>query len=260
MNFIPRELIEWKTVKYIKSSEAGPEEDHVWDYEMILPRPLADWDVFAVWEKERIWSMSDNLKKGDVLFDIGTEQGWCNLIYAQFVGPENMVLIEPTQEFWPNIQATWEKNYPGIEPKAFYDGLISDKTSDERTKNFTAWPDASRGSLIDRNKYQYIDDNSENVPEITIDDYVKRTGVIPDALTMDTEGAEIAVLRGAEQTLREYKPLVWASVHPDLAIQHGFGDVQNVYDFMESLGYKHQYLATDHEVHEFFYPDGYGPK
>lgn len=253
MKYIPRGEVEWIKTKIIKIHEDGPEEKHLWKYEFLLPRPLADWDVFAVWERERFQSMEDNLNQGDILFDIGTEQGWCNLIYAQFVGPENIVLIEPTQEFWPNIEATWEKNYPDLQPQGFYDGLLSDKTSDKRKHGFTTWPDASGGPLIDRNKYQYIHDNDENVPELKLDDYVARTGIVPDALTMDTEGAEILILRGAEKTLREHKPLVWASLHPDLAVEYGYGDVQNIHDFMSSLGYKSRELAVDHEVHTIFW-------
>lgn len=256
--FIPADKVEWKPVKIIKLNTDGPADQHPYEYCFELPVPLADWDVFDYWEKERFDSMRDNLKQGMVLFDIGTEQGWCNLIYAQFVGPENMVLIEPTQEFWPNIKQIWERNYDKT-PKAFYNGLISDKTTDDRKTNphFAKWwPKASDGDMIDRNKYQYIDANDENVPEMTIDDYVETTGVVPDALTMDTEGAEIVILRGAEKTLRKHKPLVWASVHPDLAIEHGFGDTKNVYEFMDKMGYDHKYLATDHEVHELFYPKG----
>lgn len=256
--FIPADKVEWKPVKIIKLNTDGPADQHPYEYRFDLPVPLADWDVFDYWERERFDSMRDNLKKGMVLFDIGTEQGWCNLIYAQFVGPENMVLIEPTLEFWPNIKQIWERNYPGIDPKACAPVLLSDKnTEDYDFRNFKGvWPAEADGDMIDRNKYQYIDDNSENIPEMTIDAYVQRTGVVPDALTMDTEGAEIAILRGAEQTIKKHKPLVWASVHPDLAIEHGFGDTKNVYEFMEKCGYDHKYLATDHEVHELFYPKG----
>lgn len=253
--FTPVDQVEWKAVKYLKTHSEGPEEAHPWEYELVLPRPLADWDVFSVWERERTHSMRDNLKRGDILFDIGTEQGWLNLVYAQFVGPENMVLIEPTQEFWPNIMHTWYKNFRET-PKAFYDGLLSDKTTDTRDTNLHQWPAASEEDLIDRNKYEYIHANS-GVPEMTLDDFVKRSGIVPDALTMDTEGAEILILRGAEQTLRDHKPLVWASLHEDLALKDGYGDISNVYEFMRSLGYVDEHLATDHEIHTaFWHPEG----
>lgn len=252
MNFIPRENVEWVSTKIIKTSDVGPVQDHTYAYEFLLPRPLADWDVWDYWEKERFASMSEHLKQGMTLFDIGTEQGWCNLIYALFVGPQNMVLIEPTQEFWPNIQATWEKNFK-LPPKATYVGLLSDKTTVDRNQMFhNDWPPAANGDLIDRNKYQYIHDNEQGVPETTLDDMVANTGIVPDALTMDTEGAELLILRGAEKTLKQYKPLLWVSVHPDLG-ERDYGITKDdTLNYLASLGYKGTHLATDHEEHWFF--------
>ena len=85
--------------------------DETFEHTFLLPRPLADWDVFAVWERERFHSMQSHLTSNDVLYDVGTEHGWCNLLYADYVGPQNMVLIEPSSVFWPNIRETWQRNY-----------------------------------------------------------------------------------------------------------------------------------------------------
>lgn len=251
MTFIPKDEVEWKDVQIIKDNLSASPEHTFYHYKFQLPMPLADWDVFSYWERERLDSMKQHLKKGDVLFDIGTESGWCNLIYAQFVGPENMVLIEPTPEFWPNIKATWEKNYK-VKPKAFYDGLFSDKTTTGLQYLPTEWPPASQGDLIDRNKYQYIHANDDNVPEVKLDDYVKRSGVIPDALTMDVEGAELLILRGAEQTLKHRPLKVWVSIHPDLGERDYGVKPKQVHAFMKKLGYKGEYLATDHEEHWYY--------
>lgn len=255
MNLIPRDEVEWKSVKYLKEPLTASPEHATWKYEFLLPEPLASWDVFDYWEKERIASMEKHLKKGDVLFDIGTEQGWCNLIYADIVGPENMVLIEPTKEFWPNIQATWEKNYPGIKPKGFYPGLFSDKNTMRETLTPDPswnWPTCSEGALIDRNKYQYIHENEDNVPEITIDQWIKVTKIVPDALTMDVEGAELLILRGSEATLKKYKPKLFISIHPDLGLRDYGIKKEDTIKFLEDLGYKGEYLATDHEEHWYF--------
>lgn len=251
MKFIPPDEVEWVSTKILKSSDAGPVEDHVWEHEFLLPRPLADWDVFSYWEQTRFHHMRDNLKPGMVLFDVGTEQGWCNLLYASYVGPENMVLIEPTPEFWPNIKATWERNYD-TPPRACYDGLFGPETDDERTE-FTRWPTGVDGPLIDRNRYQYLHEHDNHVRQLRLDDFVERTGIIPDAITMDVEGAELRVLQGASTTLRKHHPPVWVSVHPDLGLRdYGVRPAQ-VHSFMANLGYStRKKLAVDHEQH-FFY-------
>jgi len=243
---IKRNEVKWKDVGYLRIGQTFD-----YEYHLKLNQPLADWDVWDYWEHERTHSMANNLKKGDVLFDIGAEVGWLSVVYAQIVGAENMVLIEPTPEFWGNIHAIWHQNFD-VEPLATCNCLFSEHTNQKIAP--MTWEKAAKADLIDKLAYTYINDNKKNVPEITIDDYVKQSGIIPDALTIDTEGAEIAILRGAKETIKKHKPLVWVSVHPDLAISHGFGDTKNIYEFMESMGYKHKYLATDHEVHELFYP------
>lgn len=252
MNFISLDKVEWKEVKYLKEPLGASPEHAIWKYKFMLPEPLASWDVFDYWEKERIASMETHLKQGDVLFDIGTESGWCNLAYAKMVGPENMVLIEPTKEFWPNIKATWERNNYS-KPKACLSALLSDKTTDGYVNKPIDWPEESYGHLIDRNKYQYIHDSEDNVPEITTDTWVKYTGIIPDALTMDVEGAELLILRGAEKTLKKHKPKIWVSIHPDLGERdYGITKEQTI-KFLEDLGYTGEYLATDHEEHWYFH-------
>lgn len=247
MTFIPLDEVVWRSVKFLEKP------DETFEYEFELPEPLASWDVFANWERERFHSMSYLLRQGDVLFDVGTEQGWTNLIYAQFVGPANMVLIEPTPEFWGNIQATWAKNYGDEVPLECYDGLFSDRTTDRRTQ-FYVWPDCADGPLIDRQKYQYIHANDHNIPEMRMDDFVQRTGTVPSAITMDVEGAELLVLKGAQETLREHRPRVWVSVHPDLMARDYDCTPDQVHDFMASLGYKAEHLATDHEQHFCYHP------
>lgn len=255
-NFIKPEDVIWKKVRYLKEPLVGDDDGPLttWKYEFELPEPLASWDVFSYWESERIRSMEEHLEPGDILFDIGTEQGWCNLAYAHMVGPENMVLIEPTSEFWPNIRATWEKNFD-TSPLAFYDGLLSNKTNDLRNTNpntFKWWPDKATGDLIDRNKYQYIHQNDDNIPEMKVDDYVELTGIIPRALTMDTEGSELLILRGAEKTLKRHHPKLWVSIHPDMSIRDYGTTKGELLEYLEGLGYSYKHLATDHEEHYVF--------
>ena len=244
---IPRNKVVHKVVKYIRKGESFD-----YHYELILNEPLASWDVYDYWEKERVLSMEKELVKGDIFFDIGTEQGWCNLVYAEIVGPENMVLIEPTPEFWGNINFLWRRNFEK-QPFGFYDGLFSNKTTDKRTaKQFNKWPEQSTGDLIDKNKYVYIHENTENIPEIKLDDYVDKTKIVPTVLNIDVEGAELLVLKGAEKTLKEHKPKIYVSLHADLGERdYGF-TVDDTIEYLKGLGYEGKHLATNHEAHWYF--------
>lgn len=247
MNFIERSDIVWKDVPYIRKGETRN-----YEYALTLNEPLASWDVWDYWEKERIHSMQKHLKNGDVLFDIGTESGWCNLVYASIVGPENMVLIEPTPEFWPNIHALWYKNY-SVNPKGCYAGLISDTTTDIRKGNeLNSWGENYLGAIIDRNKYVYIHENTQNIPMIKLDDFVSETGLIPNALNIDVEGAEILVFKGAEQTLINNSLKIFVSIHDDLGERDYNTKPEQTIAYLNSLGYQGEFLAKNHEEHWYF--------
>ena len=220
-------------------------------YWLELPEPLASWDVFEYWERARADSMRQHLDKGACLFDVGAEHGWLSCVYADMVGAENMVLIEPTAELWPNIRATWEHNCDR-EPRGCYEGLFSNVTMDDRAA-FPGWPQSSTGDLISANKYAYIHQHDPAVPEITLDDYVARSGITPDAVTVDVEGAELQVLRGASEVLVK-RPLLWVSVHPDMMLRDYGSTPDELHTFLASFGYVGAHLATDHEEHWFYRP------
>jgi FkbM family methyltransferase len=247
MNFIERSDIKWKTVPYLRQGET-----FVYDYSLQLNEPLANWDVWDYWEKERIQSMKTHLKNGDIFFDIGTESGWCNLVYANIVGPENMVLIEPTPEFWANIHALWYKNY-SVDPMACYAGLMSNDTTDTRKgSDLNAWGEKYLGPIIDRNKYVYIHDNTESIPMIKLDDYVSEVGIVPDVLNIDVEGAELLVFKGAEKTLQDNNLKIFVSIHDDLGMRDYSTTPEDTISYLESFGYVGEFLAKNHEAHWYF--------
>jgi len=247
MMFIEINDIDWKEVGYLRQGETFN-----YDYTLTLNEPLASWDVWDYWERERIESMRQHLNKGDVLFDIGTESGWCNLVYADIVGPENMVLIEPTPEFWPNIHALWYKRFD-VNPRGCYAGLMSNITTDTRKGyELNSWGENYLGPIVDRNKYIYIHDNSEQIPMITIDEYVSETGIVPDAITIDVEGAELLVFKGGENTLKNNNLKLFVSIHDDLGIRDYNTTPEQTIEFLESLGYHGEFLAKNHEAHWYF--------
>lgn len=238
-------MTNWKPVNYIKTSDVGPYENHKWEFQITLPEPLANWDVFDYWEKERVHSMRDNLNPDDILFDVGAEHGWMSVVFAKFC---KVFLIEPTPEFWPNIRETWLKNVDSY-PIGCFCGLIGEKSNCQQ--DVFRWPKECTGELIDKNKYLYLNQAPEGTKILSIDDLVKLSNVKPTALTIDVEGYELDVLKGANKLLSENSIKVWVSIHPDLAEKIG-NSKNEVMDYMLSLGYVANYLSTDHEEHWLF--------
>lgn len=230
-----------------------------------VPDSIADWeggwDAPSHWERERIDSMRKHLSKGMTLFDVGVEHGWMNILFAQMVDPQNMVLIEPTPGMWQDIALTWRANFPDVEPLACWPGLLGAERVAKRATFQTGWP-----SWVDFNgpespaglDYRSLveDRDGEKIETSTIDVLAKALKIRVDAISIDVEGAEFEVLKGGVKTLTKDRPLVWVSVHPDmLERNYNVPDVRTIYQFMADLGYGREYLGTDHEQHHFFAPN-----
>lgn len=252
-SFIPVNELEWVTTKIMKTSEEGPESEHIYAYELDLFRPLADWDVFAGgWERERIESMQKHIRQGDVVFDVGAEQGWMSALISKYMSSK-VVLVEPTREFWPGIGAIFDRN--SLQPPInFYKGFFSNTNENEMQGFLTNDID---DQVIEKRKYRNLWDKDDNIiPSITIDTYVNLLTCIPDHITIDVEGAELLVLMGAEQTLKKHQPLVWCSIHEDMMLRDYGHTKAELLFFMEDQGYDYELLAVDHESHYFLYPKG----
>jgi FkbM family methyltransferase len=241
--------LEWVTTKIIKKHSDGPENTHPWLYELDLFRPLADWDVWSYWEKERIASMQKHIKPGEVLWEIGTEQGWMAALFSKYV-TDQLVLVEPTAEFWPGIKAIFQKNKLK-DPIVSFCGFADD-TSQTWEQSF-GWPvEVHSGKVIEKRKYRNLFDKDDlrDIPAIQLD----KISANCDAISIDVEGAELHVLRGATHLLSAHRPKVWVSVHPDM-MERDYGHTKaDLLFFMDAQDYDAELLAVDHEHHYAFFP------
>jgi FkbM family methyltransferase len=237
---------------FIPLSEVEWVEQLVCDrYKVKIPKFLANYHAWwDWWERCRFKSMEETLKKGTILFDVGAEHGWMSAIYAGFVGAENMCLFEPCPEVWPNIKATWEANKLEF-PMMTACGFLGDVEHLSLSCNLSAWPEEAKADkLIENMKYRNIWGQGEDTPQSTID----KISVKPGAITIDVEGAELSVLRGAEETLRNVRPVVWVSLHEKAMAEFYQHTPAQLQEFMASCRYNGTFLGFDHEDHWLFTP------
>lgn len=208
----------------------------------------------GMWERERIASMSLNLAKGDTLFDIGAESGDMSALFASWLADGGIVLVEPNPVAWPGIRLMWELNdLP--RPLGCWVGFAAAEAHEiggrENEVN-QGWPACAHGDPDPACGFAHLAEQSDSIPSLTVDDLADLWR--PDALTIDVEGAELEVLKGARRTLEEVRPLVWASLHPQFLRHHFDQTTADVKRYMRALDYDAVHLADDHESHTLFEP------
>jgi len=219
------------------------------EFEIILPKHRADrpeWYTTAGWEKKRLKHMSKRLNKDDVMFYIGVEEGDMTALCALWGA--KLVMFEPNDLVMPNIKAIWEANNLSL-GDTFYPCFVSDKTTDLIDSVTVA---DIQGEVIHNHGFKELKDPGR-IPQVKIDDIVERTGIIPTALSLDIEGSEGRALRGAEQTLRNHKPKIWLSMHPEFLREQYNEWGAELRHWLIDLGYKETLIDYPlHEVHLYY--------
>lgn len=226
------------------------------------------WEVARI--DEMIRAIDDKIAELDperwpVVFDIGTEEGDISSLLAKYTNCQ-MVLIEPNDRVWPCMKIIWEANAL-TPPLAFFPGFFSSETKIQKGQQFRTWVVADQGDMIPDHGFKQLYENYPDVPQVTLDQYCYQNNIFPDVITMDVEGSEFEVIKGAEKTLREKKPIIFMSVHPEFmyesyrnegAWKEKYGERQHVVHmlrFIDELGYTHRCIEYDyHELHMVFEP------
>lgn len=159
-----------------------------------------------------------NLKKGNVVFDIGANVGFYSLLAAELVGLEGKVFaFEPFEENFNYLKKHIEiNNYKNI---FSFKAAVSDKSS------FAFFKKEESSAM------GHFGDGNINVETISLDDWVQNGKLpTPDFLKIDVESAEFLVLKGAQDLLKINHPIIFLSIHSDLLREECF-------NFLLSMGY-----------------------
>ena len=219
-----------------------------WD--ILLPKHRADrpeWYTEKGWEKPRLNSLNEHLGANDILFYVGAEEGDMPAL-CQMWGAK-VALFEPNPKVWANIKAIWDANNLAY-PYSFV-GFASDRSTSGGIYH-NNFPECAEGEII--SNHGFLELRDRNAPEITLDKFSELVDMVPTAISMDVEGSEWHVLKGAEQLILKHHPKLWVSVHPEFMFSH-FGEYSyDMRNWIKDRGYTETFLDYQHELHVLYLP------
>lgn len=217
------------------------------------------------WEAPRLAHMHAHVQPGDVIYDVGAEEGDFTALYQQWTGETGKVIpIEPQRAYWPAIRATFEINgFPP--PPAWWVGFAGREDSNPHERGYErgaealdeGWPRCTRGEIKPDFGFCHLAQQADSIPVTRLDTFADVTGLAPDVIVMDIEGAEWDALQGASGLFEALYPrLVYVSLHePPLREWYG-KEVEDVHALMAGFGYEGEFIQFDHEEMWVYSPKG----
>lgn len=158
-------------------------------------------------------------QEGDVFLDVGSFVGWHAIRAARIVGPSGRVIaLEPDSTNRSQLETNLSLN--GVANCTILSRAAWSRTGEEVGWYTRKSPDCCKIDLAE---------SSQTVQTTTIDELVRQMQL--DRLNwikMDIEGGEIEALKGAEMSLRRYRPSLFVEVHDTVA---GVKDVLARYNY-----------------------------
>jgi FkbM family methyltransferase len=198
------------------------------------------WD-FKAKDRDRLYSL---VKKGDVVFDVGTNIGETLLNFARLTGDRGYVYgFEPDDENYNNVQKNISlNNFKNVQ---VFKQAISDKKEtvklycvDPHNRGMNRILEAGQGT-----ESQFILLETTTLDRIIAENKTERLNV----MKIDIEGYEMHALKGAVETLKRFKPILFIEIGYTRLINNKTTPNELI-KLLEELGYSIFHSETDQSI------------
>jgi len=182
------------------------------------------------------------IKEGDCIVDIGANVGYFSLLSARLVGATGRVYsFEPDVDNMKALVGNVVLNH--FKDVGYYQVALSDYVG--HSKFYLSKTESARHSLIQTHEH-----SSEVIVEVNkLDEIIPKSFPVHFIKT-DTEGNEMAVLKGAKETIKRNKGVkVLLEVYPEALSKQGV-TVTDLWDYLVNEGdldFKYIYLVDDYK-------------
>lgn len=189
-------------------------------------RGLAGWQAETTAGLLAAWDLTS---KPGVFFDVGANAGVYALLCRLLWPSIRAIAFEPSP---PTLDAGLRWAHANEVEVVFEQVAVSD--GDGRVPLYlSSKSDASNSLVAGFRKAS----KTVEVDRITLDGYVEAHGTVPTVVKIDVEQHELAVIRGARQTLEEYRPVVVMEFLKS-------GEAQKAQKILRDLGYQARRLGS----------------
>jgi len=182
------------------------------------------------------------ISPGNIIFDIGSSHGVITCLASKLTGETGRVYsFEANPYVIENSKHLASANK--LNNIIFINNFIGEN-SDTITDFFAVPEPYSVASTKNPEIFKFHSDAvPTKVKMLSIDDFVKRSGVIPDVCKIDVEGAEYVVAKGMQRLLSVHSIDLVVETHADEMLKIG-GDLNQLLDFLQKIGYSMLDLDT----------------
>jgi FkbM family methyltransferase len=199
----------------------------------ILQRILVTGD----YEPEVAQIVRDHIDPNRDAIDVGANVGLFTVLLSNLLSPANKVLaIEPTPGALKYLRRNIEMNSQGSRVVVF-DGVASNAAGEARLNVITGMEEYSTLGAMAHPAVSGRSHQQLAVASDTIDNLIKRLGLRPGFLKIDTEGSEHDVLLGCEQTMLTHRPIVLCEAWSDSVMSAAGRAPGAVAALLEQRGY-----------------------
>jgi len=221
-----------------KTGYSFPVNIHISHYGPFRFHPNFSFSCFEQWGREHNACFEQCVKSAKnkkCVIDIGAHIGLVTLPFSQVIHPEGKIYA-----FEPGIKNSWYLNYHLRKNNVQNVQVITELVGDVSKKQVPFYEfkkDTGVNSIAESAlKPGYIETFKE---QITLDTFCNTRELKPDLIKIDVEGAEYFVLKGAINVLKNYKPLIFLSVHPKHLQKLGIS-LEDLNQLIFQLGYSIQ--------------------
>lgn len=195
--------------------------------------------LLGMFERSTVKTYEKLLSPGDTALDIGANIGAHTLPLARAVGAQGRVIaFEPTTYAYRKLVRNVSLN-PALEPRIRTEQvMLSEQNhSSPCPALYSSWNlSNTKTSRHPKHLGQMME--TTGAAGVRLDDYVIRSGLRRiDFIKIDVDGNECAVLRGAQQTLRNHRPKILMEFMP-YGLEESGHSLKELMALLKFTGYK----------------------